>query len=107
MLPDVAGLVLHQTPGYQLLGPVHVAGGKSIAASGQLGANVWPPELAFVGRGQGAVGVTGIQAGLLLVAGVDAGALHKVTENVKRKRFEVCLHLLKQFDRMQRGPRQL
>ena len=81
--PDVARGVLGGAAHHQLLGPVHVARGEPVAAAGQLRAHVRGPPRLLVGRRERAVLVQGVQARLGLVAGVDAGALHKVSEHVE------------------------
>ena len=100
-LPDVAALVLHDAAHHELLRPVHVAGGEPVAASGELGSDVRSSPGVFVGRSQRTVGVGGVQAGLVLVARVDAGSLHVVSEHIEGEGGVASLHLLKQLQGIQ------
>ena len=98
---DVARGVLGGAAHHQLLGPVHVARREPVAAAGQLGADVRSSSAGFVGRTQRTVGVCGVQAGLVLIAGVDAGSLHVVTEDLEGEGAVPRLHLLKQLQGVQ------
>ena len=85
----MAGPVLLGASYDQLLRPVHVLGGESVAPAGQLGTDVQTRAVRLVGRGVRTLGVARVEARPVLVAAGDArlwgdGVRSKVTRGQVR-----------------------
>ena len=98
---DVARLVLQTAADNQLLGPVHVASGKAVAAACQLRPNLWLKSGGLVWGRVWALGVVRVQARLLLVARGDACSLHEVPKDSEGEGWPDLAHFLEELHRMQ------